>query len=351
MFFWFEILALLIVLALIEQFFNIKWLFVISALVMSLIAGLRFYVGYDFGNYAGYYYTLLMKSVPYYKFNDYGWIVLNRLLAWIGVPEFLFFSIVSFTTIIALAWYFRKYSIIPATMLLYYFARFYFSRDMGQIRQSLALALALFAIQFVVKKRFWPFFIIIIISTSIHIGAAFLLLIYPAYIILDKYPIEIKKVYLYGILVGVLFSIFVILVGPITAQYAGRFQTYLMTASWTGLLNPILYYQLAISSWGVWTFTKYRGEMSQQQFAELIMYTIGTIFLAVFAGFNVAGGRLSTTFVTLEGKLIFDYASKIFGEKKSALLVTVLAVLIFFVLLIMTGAIRYFSPYTFNISV
>lgn len=143
-----------------------------------LLAGLRDNTGWDFDNYAliftersSFEYLLTFGMEP-------GFILLNILISSIDndyAYMFLVFSILSVSIKVSSFYKWSPYFILS---FLYYYSLFFLTKDMGQIRQALAVSILMLSYPFLINKRFAPFFLIVITACSIHISSILFLFSY-----------------------------------------------------------------------------------------------------------------------------------------------------------------------------
>ena len=143
----------------------------LSAIVLAVVAGIRYNVGYDYQSYYVYYQS--GQNIGDGDRFQWGFILLNKIAHFFHFSFFDFQFLFAFLTIGLLAVF--LYKNIPAGIsglgMLYYFSRFFWTRDLGQIRSSLASVICLYSLKYIKERKPIPFLIVILLAGSIHKGA------------------------------------------------------------------------------------------------------------------------------------------------------------------------------------
>ncbi len=92
----------------------------------------------------------------------------------------------------------NKYSDIPWMSVLMFLSLQFFDLAMSGVRQILAIAVLLFAYDFLIKRKFFRFLLLVLIATYFHTSAFLFLLLYP---FATKH--RTKKFYIISMIVGV----------------------------------------------------------------------------------------------------------------------------------------------------
>ncbi len=174
--------------------------------------------------------------------------------------------------------FFRKYSPYPFTTLLFFAGMFMYSGMMGLIRQSLAIAICMWAMAEPKKKRF---FWLLLIATMFHYSALFVLLVR-----LLKNKFYTAKTYL--VIIGIaitsnllFYEVFKILVGFMPAVIAWKLTIYIGTEEGivfgfnAAVAIRLLTFGLAYSYKDkiVQSFPKYGALFVNIYFLAIIIYT------------------------------------------------------------------------------
>lgn len=156
-------------------------------LMFIFLAGLRFETGVDW-----YLYTQMFNDTPpidqitskfereaIFSTFDYGYCILISTVKFLGGGIQTVFLLVSMATSIFLYKGLKIYTEYNTLSLLLYYSLLFFILDMSGLRQGLALSIFLYAVQFLVKRAFWQYFLWIMIAAAFHWSAYILLLLYP----------------------------------------------------------------------------------------------------------------------------------------------------------------------------
>lgn len=201
----------------------------------------------------------------------------------------------------------KFYSPLPLVGLMVYVARFFFTRDMMQIRASLAIMIVIFAIRFVAEQNLRKYLLFMALAACVHVSS---LLAIPLYW-MPKLKLTKKWI---CIILLVSFAL-AYAITPLIRGYmsmlsiAYDFEAYTMEGSsysiGKGLLNPMIYYQVALLL--LYTFWQRRiVKCVSLSYYEIIRvaYLYSTVLLILFSSFADLSGRTSTIFATLEVAVI-----------------------------------------------
>jgi len=166
-------------------------LLIISFFMLWLIAGLKFEMGGDWPAYTQFFKevepfeVVLTQQAPVYSMNymEPAYKLLNALIKSLGGNMQLVFLIIAFINSCLFFKALRMYCVYPVLGALIYFSAVYFPLDMIAIRQAVAVQLFFIALFFIYQRRFWLFFLTMLIAVLFH-RSAFLLL--PLYFVIHK---------------------------------------------------------------------------------------------------------------------------------------------------------------------
>lgn len=329
----------------------------ISALIiiiLVLIAGLRFEVGYDYDSYYRIYNEIptikdIIRNINIVDSIDIekGYLTLNSIVKSIGGNFNLLLIIMTIITLSILIISINRYSCYPMLSLLIYVSRFFFIRDMGQIRSSIACVIVLYSIKFIINKDLKNFIISIMIATSFHKVAIFGLLLYI--INLKEYK---NGNYIYTVLIlslvlnklGIADGFINCIVGVIP-----EYSDYMTSAYYTNssnILNPVTIMQVTIL---LFMAHYYNVLNEKDKYYKVLIngYLISTSVLIFFSNYYTLAGRLSTLFATFEILIIPMIVKYLFG-KKVRLKVYILAIIyciVIFYLVFLKKSINAYIPY------
>lgn len=153
----------------------------LSALLLTVIASFRYAVGFDYFSYRGIYEGV--EDLSFYQVfamykDEFLFYILCKCLTLIKIPYIGFLFIVSLFMHSAAMWFIHRYSKIPWISVYFYITLQFFAHNMNLIRQSMALSFFLLAFPFLKKRKFIPFFLIIIGGSLFHNSLFFMLPLY-----------------------------------------------------------------------------------------------------------------------------------------------------------------------------
>ncbi len=158
-------------------------LFVILLLV--IFTGTRTETGNDWGNYL-YFFEHLDIGENFYSLSliskfEPGYTFLNLVVKYIGGSLNEVFLFASFITIGIISISIRKYTQFWFIPILLYLRYSYLQTNMMFVRQGIAVAIFVYALQFIQKREKWKYFSLILIASLFHISALMLLPLYYLY--------------------------------------------------------------------------------------------------------------------------------------------------------------------------
>ena len=151
---------------------------IVPVLIFSITFGLRYGVGIDYYTYLQSYYDSPEIVQDYY---EPGYVFLLDICKYISIGPELFFTLLAFLQIFFIYYAFnylpRKAVVFLPVYLI--FTGLAMAGFMNNIRQTIALALFIFSIHYIVEKRVLPFYIFCFLAFLFHKSAIILLIIYP----------------------------------------------------------------------------------------------------------------------------------------------------------------------------
>lgn len=157
----------------------------IAALILILVAGLRYETGGDWPNY-----KILFTRIPtiqhldlihndYHRYCEIGFCILCSLIKTLGGDIQTFFFVICAVNITFITCALCRYTKYPVLGLLCYYGILYFSLEMIYIRQAMAVAICFWAIHYIIDRCPIQYIIWILIACSLHRMAIVMLLLYP----------------------------------------------------------------------------------------------------------------------------------------------------------------------------
>lgn len=256
------------------------------------------FYSWDTNHYVGFFNDLKPFESP--AGSDFGYYIINSLVKLVIDNYRVLLLLMSFITLSLVAKSITRYTNRWFFALLAYVSLFYYVRDFGQIRASLAYALVLFGLRYVHEQRFLKYLFIIAIATTIHASAILGLGIY-------FFPrIKFKNWHLYGLLFFSLALYFISTTGlwltviDILGEgfFLGRMNAYLVTASKSISLDVkrLFYYAFAFAG----VFFRKRL-LKTDEFFDTKLYSVifGLILTAMLREIEVLAVRIPEIYLTM----------------------------------------------------
>lgn len=318
----------------------------VGGLLLAVFAGFRYYTGYDFASYKTFFDQMTgIQDV----FNgsldaESGYLLLNYIFLKLGLNYFTFILFFAFVSIILLVNFLYRNVPYPSIILLYYFARFFMARDMGQIRGSLASIILLYSVKYMKDRQLFKFLAIVLLASFFHLTAFIFILGYVYEVYFSD--ISNKKILLLfggAVVIGALVQLPSLYLWAVPDRYIGYFvNPFYTSGKW--LMNPVLWMQLLIY-FGATVFTHIRKDEEYRTYHNL--YFLASLSLIAFGNLATVGGRLSSPFATYE---LFVAPYFILNFTKNKLLNWIFlmgfTIIIFLIIFVISGDYVSFVPYT-----
>lgn len=187
---------------------DLIFLLLVSA-AMIVISSLRAHtVGIDYDMYATYYkqvhdggLAFLTSGANPYRL-EIGYSLLNYAVGLFTPDVRVFMALVSVLMTVLVAVLAYKYSPIP-WMAMYIYASFgFFGNSLSFIRQSIAIAIFLFAVPFLMKRKFLPYALIILLAALFHKSILIMILVY----FIAFLPVNWKSLTVYAVGTGIIMA-------------------------------------------------------------------------------------------------------------------------------------------------
>ncbi|WP_175490599.1 EpsG family protein [Pelosinus propionicus] len=273
---------------------------------LAFLAGLRYETGLDYSGYneiyndvTGFWNVISGESNYADIHGEYGYLLLNSILkSFFDDFSFVILSM-SFIGLGFIVYSCYKYSKFFFLSMFLYVTRFFFVRDMGQIRTAVACAIILYSIEAIEKRLFIRFIILIALAASFHSAA---LIAFPIYFI-SSYRFK-KRVYCYSLFIAIIigaFFPFKELIMEYLGDIGGSIINYIFSGYGESLsmLNPVTLLQTAI----LLIFIYFKEKLQKKIYGYntiLNMYAFSTFWLIIFNDLGIIAGRISTMLATIE---------------------------------------------------
>lgn len=318
----------------------------ISAIILAVVAGIRYNVGYDYQAYYLYYQSG-QNNGDGERFQ-WGFILLNKIAHFLHFNFFGFQLFFAFLTIGLLAYF--LYKNIPAGFsgfgMLYYYSRFFWTRDLGQIRSSLASVICLYSLKYIKEKRPVPFLITILLAGSIHRGAYIFVFAYIFANYIDKSMSLLKtsSFLIASLVIGTVLQHVPSLVAKFTGggvYITSDFYTQNSTASVSTLIMQVLI---------ILVFMIMRRNQKQPipfMDTAINVYIMGTLIAFMFIGYKTFGYRLDTILNTTEIVIVPYIVRKVSKNRiMTLILTTAVSGIVFYLIMFMSNAYLSFIPFS-----
>lgn len=162
---YFIVFAFIVFLFGVGQHYKLKPLILFSLALLVLFAGLRYNVGRDFQSYKVIFLTILNGK------TEIGFRLLNLIVLLSGFNFQVVFLISSFITIILVYKTIIKISPYITLSLFLFLSLGFLLESFNIIRQWIAISIFFYASIFIVQKKFFPYFLLILIAALFHKSA------------------------------------------------------------------------------------------------------------------------------------------------------------------------------------
>src|SRR5690625_3220579 len=230
------------------------WVFVLVTPLLILSALRAPTVGNDTFNYLRSYTTVSQESFFSHSQSrlEIGYIYYMRVIAQLGFSYLGFQVITSTLTLFSVSRFIYKYSSSIAFSFYIFMTTRMFFGTMNISRQYLAMAILLFSVELIKKRKFIKFSFLVLIATSFHSTAIVFLIVYP----LSKLKLNAMttiKLIVVGIFSGLFFDQIVQVFLSITGRYAGYLEGRYFNfegniAIYLSLIINFLFFVLAFST-------------------------------------------------------------------------------------------------------
>ena len=222
---------------------------VLSGVALTLFAGLRGNtVGVDYPMYQGYFESMRQGGAAYLISADnpyrleWGYGLLNYLVSLVSGDVRVFMAVAGLLIAVLTCLFIGKYS--PSAWLsVFVFVSFgFFNNSLCFIRQSIAIAIFLFAIPFLKRKKLIPYLVIVVLAASFHKALFVMVVLY----FIAHIPVNWKSLTVYGVLTALIlifsWPIFNFVTQYIYQYYATEEGLYYMNGrDWQTAFVPVVY--------------------------------------------------------------------------------------------------------------
>lgn len=182
MYIYIGIIVITIILVSIYDFTKKKIFYILSMGILSIFSGIRYYVGTDYENYMIMFRNAKETKIENFE-SDVGFLLISKFISLFTENYRVHFIIISIITVMSIMIYIYLNSKIKFISVMIYLSLGMYFSSFNIVRQHLAIAIVIWAINLINTKRRILFYLIVLFASSIHITATILL---PMKIILEK---------------------------------------------------------------------------------------------------------------------------------------------------------------------
>jgi len=278
-----------------------------------------------------------------FGYREKGFFLLGVICKTITNDSTFFLLTVSFITFYFLYKDFKKYSIVyPLLGLCVYVARFFAGRNLMQIRAGLCYAIVLLGVQYVTKRDWKRYFLIIFIAYLFHTSALVAIPLYfLPYLRLKKKHVVLLIILAFiitGFFTPVLRGLIVDTGSDLDASLKGvrSYITEDEQQSAKGLANPMIYFQTFLLMAYVFG-ERILKKTTVHYYTIRDAYFYSTFILITFSMFLTLSARTSTMFATFEFVIIPSLIES-FGKKNKWLTFAGVAIVLIAIMYMNLGA-------------
>jgi hypothetical protein len=331
----------------------------VSIFIFSLVIGLRYYVGGDYGGYLDDFNNFNLKISYFDTRYEFGYYLLMVILKTFSLSYPFLFIGISFLQIFFVYKWASKYRYLLPWVIYFYFTTLYLFESMNIMRQALAFSILLYSTIYIQKSSKIKFIIMVLLATSFHKSAIFFL---PFGFFVNKEWIKNKYIQLgllalAFILSQVLFNTFFLRIKFFAEML--NYDAYSEQTTDLFVDNDIesigigLYFILTIDS----LILLYSDELKRifKNINYIVyhnMFFVGALLTAAFGGTNsIALGRFMFYFVSFRIVMLSFLCYYLFYIKNNKFnylvgAVVIVAYLVWFVSAILKGA-AWCAPFNF----
>lgn len=168
-----------------------SWEILAAMLIYVLVASFRWLTSWDYNMYYSYY-TSMQSLGEYSRVNfEPGFSLITVAIARAGCHFALYFAFWAILQVVLLYYAFRHRKVLLPWLALAVFLGPYFIFWMGFVRQSVVEALFVLMVELIVRRKFWYYLLLCIVSVTLH---RMCVLFFPLYFIpLIRVPEKSKR--------------------------------------------------------------------------------------------------------------------------------------------------------------
>lgn len=174
-----------------------KKLLFLFCLFSFVLTGVRWKYGGDWDAYLAYFKGI--TDVDFVVPFEYGWVILSTIVNYLTGSYVIFQFLIASFVFYVIYHYIKELSPFPLVSYLVFFSTT--AGEIGYVRSSVAVAIVLYSLTFVLKRSWFKFILCILWASSLHSSALIGLLLYPVFYVKIRY----RYVFLFFLLNTLLF--------------------------------------------------------------------------------------------------------------------------------------------------
>lgn len=177
-----------------------KLCYIYISITLCLIAAFRFQTGRDWSHYIFFFKHSLTREIPV----EQGYMLVNKIFKRYTNSFYLQqFCINSFCSFCIFRLFYRESEYPLFTLLMYVLLNYFFTTDMAQVRQHIAMAILCCGLNFIKEKKMLHWMLLIVLAMQFHITS---FLAFPLYFT-NRIKISAKTAFVF-LLVAVFITLF-----------------------------------------------------------------------------------------------------------------------------------------------
>lgn len=175
----------------------------LSAILLTLVSGLRYMVGTDYPTYVINYELYLHRPLSIFEQPALG--IVARISSWIYDDYATWFFIMALITVLPIMYRIFKDNMNPAFSVVLFLFLGCWHGSFNLVKQSAAMAILFLGYKSLVNRKFWRWLIFCLIASMFHITALFMIPVY--FLIAPKITVyRTSTLILIGVLILVLYE-------------------------------------------------------------------------------------------------------------------------------------------------
>lgn len=161
-----------------------QWRYIVLALgLYAIVFGMRYRVGVDFDMYLHNYEALVNTNGKWGgdEHFEWGFSMLTLMISSLGLHYIFFFGIIAFLQLYCTFKAFKEeYPLYPYLIFTFMIGAQWLTYSNG-LRQIMSVALWIWSIKYIVEKKFWKHYLLLILAILMHTSSLILIFFYPIF--------------------------------------------------------------------------------------------------------------------------------------------------------------------------